>query len=106
MFIEYLSNSSSRPFNRLIETFTSKEHQADEGNLCYVHLIVKILSFQDKNKLFELAQNDDIDIIKPDEIDNVLAKGVIHHKDDSIEFQIDVVACLNHHWHSSCLVPY
>ena len=50
-----------------------------------MNLLGKSLRLKDEDKLFELVQNNIIDGIKPDNINNLLAKGITHHKDDYIE---------------------
>ena len=105
IFIEYLSNSSSSPFKKLIATFARKEYQADKGNLSHIHLLGKVLNLQDKNELFELVRNNVIDIVKPDEINILLDEGIIKHEDDVIEIQMDGMTYLMHVCNSRCLVP-
>ena len=107
IFINYLSNSPSSPFHSMLATFARKEYQADVGNLSHIHLLGKIDDLSDRNReeLFDLIRNNVIDIIKPEEIDDILEEGLIEHKDDVIEVQTDGQTYLIHTCNSRCLVP-
>ena len=107
IFIDYLANSPTSPFFKMVAKFARKEYQSDKGNLSHIHLLGKLedLTEDDKQKLFDLIRNNVIDIIKPEEIESVIDEGLIKHKDDVIEVQHDGLSYLLHRCNSRCLVP-
>ena len=72
-FIGYLSNSPSSPFLKMISVFSCKEYQADVGNISRICLLGKLcqLSEQSQTELFYLIRNNVVDIIKPEEVDDL-----------------------------------
>ena len=80
LFIDYLSKSPSSSFKEFLAIFARKEYQADAGNLSHIHLLGKLKNLHDIHELFDLVQNNVVDIIKPDEIQSLINKGVIDQK--------------------------
>ena len=79
IFINYLSNSPSSPFLKMLAVFARKEYQADVGNLSHIHLLGKYEDFSEQSteELFDLIRNNVVDIIKPEEIDTLIEEGLI-----------------------------
>jgi hypothetical protein len=102
IFIKYLTKSSSSPFLKMLAVFARKEYQSDVGNLSHIHLLGKLARIceQSRQDLFNLIRNNIVDIIKPEEIDAMIAEGLIDHKDDVIQVQIDGKTYLIHRCNS------
>ena len=75
----------------MLAVFDCKEYQSDVRNLSHIHLLGKIcqLSEQSRTELFDLIRNNVVDIIKPEEVDDLIKEGIIEHKDDVIQVQLD-----------------
>ena len=56
----------------MLAVFTRKEYQADAGNgkICQ-------LSEQSRTGMFDLMRNNVVDIIKPEEVDDLIKEGII-----------------------------
>ena len=104
--IDYLRNSSPIPFLKMLALFSHKLYQAEIGNISYIHLLGKLrqLSEQSQTELFGLIRNNVIDILEPEEVDDLINEGIIEHKDDVIRVQIDGLTYLIHTCNSWCLV--
>ena len=50
-------------------------------------------------------RNNVADIIKPDDIQSLIDKGIIDHKDDILKVQVDGMTYFIHICNSRCLVP-
>ena len=74
--------------------------------MSHIHLLGKIANLSEcaQEELFDLARNNVVDVIKPNEIDTLLEEGLIKHKDDVTEIQIDWLTYLNS-CTSRCSVP-
>ena len=55
--------------------------------------------------MFDLFSNNIVDIIKPEEVDDLIKEGIIEHKDDVIQVQLDGLTYLIHTCNSLCMVP-
>ena len=74
IFIDYLRNIPSSPFLKMLAVFSCKENQDDVGNISHIHLLGKLcqLSEQSQIELFDLMSNNVVDIIKPEEVDDLI----------------------------------
>ena len=72
---------------KIIELFSRKEYQAEVGNISHIHLLGKLsqLFEHSRTELFYLIRNNFVDIIKPEEVDDLIKEGIIEHKDDVIQ---------------------
>ena len=57
-------------------------------------------------ELFDLIRNNTVDIINPEEVDELIKEGIIAKKDDVIQVQLDVLTYLIHTCNYGFLVPY
>ena len=91
----------------MLEVFYRKEYQANVGNISHIHLPRKICQHyeQSRTELFDLIRNNVVDIIKPEEFDDLIKEGVIDNNDDVIQVKLDGLAYLIHTCNSRCLVP-
>ena len=91
-------NIPSSPFMRILAVFARKEYQADFVNLSHIHLLGNIcqLSEQSQTELFDLTRNNVVDIIKPEEVYDLVKYGIIEHKVDVIQVQLDGLTYLIH----------
>ena len=55
--------------------------------------------------MFGLISNNIIDIIKPEEVDDLIKEGIIENKDGVIQVQLDGLTYLIHTYNYRCLVP-
>ena len=46
--------------------------------------------------MFDLIRNNVVGIIKPEEVDDLIKEGIIYHKDDVIQVQLDGLTYLIH----------
>ena len=46
--------------------------------------------------MFDLIRNNSVDIIKTEEFDYLIKEGIIYHKDDVIQVQLDILTYLTH----------
>ena len=102
MFIDYLRNSSSRPFLKLLAVFYRKEYQYKSGNITPIHLLGKNcqLSEHSRTEVFDLIRNNIVYIIKPEEVDDLIKEGNINKKAGVIQMQPDELIYLIHTWNS------
>ena len=58
----------------MLVVFDIKEYQAEVGNLSHIHLLGNICQFseQARTELFYLISNNGFDIIKPEDVDDVI----------------------------------
>ena len=107
MFIKYLTKSPSSPFLKMLAVLARKEYQSDVGNLSHIHLLGKLAQMCEHSRedLGNLIRNNIVDIIKPEEVDAMIDEGLINHKDDVNQVQIDGKTYIIHRWNSRCLVP-
>ena len=75
-----------------------KEYQSDFGNISQIHLLGKLcqLSEHSQTELFDLIWNNLLDLIKPEEFDDLIEEGIIYPKDDVIQVQLDGLIYLIH----------
>ena len=55
--------------------------------------------------MFDLIRNNFVDIIKPEEVDDLIKEVIIDHKDYLIQVQLDGLTHPIHTCNSCCLVP-
>ena len=72
----------------MIAVFARKEYQSDVGDHSHNYLICE-LSEQSWTELFDLIRNNIVDIIKPEEVDDLIKWGITENKDDVIQVQLD-----------------
>ena len=70
----------------MLEVFSHKEYQADAVNISHIHLLE---IFCQLSELFDLIRNNVVDIIKPEEVDDLIKEGIIENKDGAIKVQLD-----------------
>lgn len=106
IFIDYLSNSSSSPFKKMIAFFARKEYQASIGNLSHIHMLGKIKDMTEDSRefLYDLIRNNVVDLIKPEEVPGLIEEGYIASRYDIPEIQRDQETYLKHDCDSRCLV--
>ena len=75
----------------MLAFFARKEYQTEAGNLSHTHFLGKLHHMDEKakNMLLDLIRNNVVDIIKPEEINNLLNEGYISHVDDVNEVRND-----------------
>ena len=68
------------------------------GNISPIHLLGELcqLSEQSQTELFDLIRNNVVDIIKPEEVDDLIKEVIIEHKDDMIQVKLDGLIYLIH----------
>ena len=91
----------------MLSVFARKEYQSDVENISHIHIPGKIrqLYEQSRTELFDLISNNAVDIIKPEVVDDLIKEGIIEHKDDVIQVQLDGLTYLIHTCNSQFLVP-
>ena len=101
------NNITSSPFMKMLAVFAWKENQSDVGNISHIHLFGKLcqLSEQSQTELFDLIRNNVVNIIKPEEFDDLIREGIIEHKYHVIQVQLDGLKYLIHTCNSQCLDP-
>ena len=74
----------------MLTVFACKEYQVDVGHISNIHLLGKLrqLSEQSRTELFDLISNNFFDIIKHEEVEDLIKEGIIEHKDDVIQVQL------------------
>ena len=95
IFINYLRNIPSILFLKMLAVFACKEYQADVENISHICLLFQ-LSGKSRTELFSLIRNNVVDVIKPEEVDDLIKEGIIEHKDDVIQAQLDGLTYLIH----------
>ena len=83
---------------KILEVFSRKEYQADVRNISHIHLLGKLrkLSEQSRTELFDLIRNNVVDIIKSEEVDDLIKEGIVEHKDNLIQVKLDGFIYLIH----------
>ena len=58
----------------MLAVLTCKYYQSDVGNILYIHLLGKLrqISEQSRTELFDIISNRVVDIIKPEEVDDLI----------------------------------
>ena len=86
---------------------TCKQYQSDVENILYIHILGKLrqISEQSRTELFDIISNNVVDIIKPEEVDDLIKEGIVEHKDDVIQVQIYGLIYLIYTCNSRWLVP-
>ena len=58
----------------MLAVFAHKEYQAEVGNISHIHLLGQICQLyeQSRTELFGLIMNNVVDIIKPEEVDDLI----------------------------------
>ena len=75
----------------MLAVFACKENQAGVENISQIHLLGELrqLSEQSWTELFYLIRNNVVDIINPEEVDDLIKEGIIEHKNDFIQVQLN-----------------
>ena len=75
----------------MLAVFYHKEYQSDAGNISHIHLLGKIRqrSEHSRTEVFDLIRNNVVDIIKSEEVYDLIKEGIIKHKDEVIKVQLD-----------------
>ena len=91
----------------MLAVFSRKEQQAGVGNLSHIQYTWKICQLYEQSwtKLFDLISNNVVDLIKPEEVDDLIKEVIIEHKDYVIQMQLYGLTYLIHTCNSWCLVP-
>ena len=74
----------------MLAVFYCKEYQYDVGNLLHIYLLGKFCKLYEQSwtELFDIISNNVVDIIKPEEVDDLIKEGLIDNKDYVIQVQL------------------
>ena len=92
---------------KILALFARKYYQSGVGTISYIHLLGKIRQIYEQywTALFYLIRDNVVDIIKPEDFDYLIKEGVVDHKYDVVQIQLDVLIYLIHTCNSQLLVP-
>ena len=80
LFLDYLRESPTSLFKKLLSLYARKEYQKDRGNLSHIHLIAelswRLMSTDEKNFVNNLIHASIYYIVKSDEIQRFIDEGV------------------------------
>ena len=107
LFINYLQRSSSSPFRNILSIFSRNEYQDDVGNLSHIHLILQIywsvMTSDNKKFVKDLMRASTYDIVKPDEVQNMIDHGIFKTIDDYHDMVLDAEIFSTHICNERCL---
>ena len=86
----------------MLAVFDRREYQSDVGKFSHIHLLGKLCQLYEQSRieLFDLIRNNVVDIIKPEEVVELIKEGIIDHKDYVIQVQLDGLIYLIHTYNS------
>ena len=66
----------------MLAVFDLKEYQYDAGNISHIHSPERLCQLYEhsRTEIFDLIRNHVFDIIKPEEVDDLIMEGIIDHK--------------------------
>ena len=107
LFLDYLLQSKSSPLHNVSDLFARDEYQSDSGNLPHIHSMCKIdwdkLTNAQKSELDDLVRASIIDIIRYDEIDAMIEKGIFTSFNDIFDIQEKARIILPHFCNKRCM---
>ena len=108
MFIQCLRKSPSSPYKKLSAIFARKEYQVKQGNLSHAHMMIQLnwdeMSPDEKAFVDDLIRAGIFDIVRSDEVDDLINEGIFENEDDIIEVIGNAEKFLPHRCNDTCLV--
>ena len=91
IFIKYLFTSESSPYTPSDAIFSRDEYQGDVGNLPHMHMLIAVkhseLSEEQMEKMHDLVRASVGDIIRFDEVNQLIDEGIIDEFSDVYDLQ-------------------
>ena len=111
LWIDFILNSTSTYLRKVAHGFFRDEYQESSGNLCHIHALIALekSDVTDNKEFFEficqLHKNNVASIVRGDEIDKYVMKGIIKDHQDWCDMQSTAYKVLSHTCSSKrCLV--
>jgi predicted GIY-YIG superfamily endonuclease len=108
LFLEFITKSPHSPYLNVKATFARREYQSNSGNLAHSHIIIGIneaeLTREQKAFVDNLACGSVFDVVRCDNIEKYIKKGIIHSQDEIPPLVDNAIAFLTHKCSNRCLV--
>ena len=107
MFLLYMCTSPTSPYYPVDAVFARDEYQNDAGNLPHIHMMLSLktseMTEDQIDKMDELVRASIVDIVRDDEVDRLVAEGILDRRTDIYEMQDLASSILSHHCNPRCL---
>ncbi len=108
LFINYLCTSDDSPYHPCEAIFSRDEYQSDVGNLPHMHMMVSVkktnLTQAELDKFDDLVRASVGDIVRGDEVQDLVDRGILKDKSDVFELQDLSNEILDHKCTRRCLM--
>ena len=106
LILQYLRDHESF-LGENLAIFSRDEYQSESGNLFHEHMVFAILRRLDaetERRLFDLIRSSVFEVIKPDDIEPLINKGLLKSVDHAHEIVDKARRYLSHHCGPRCLI--
>lgn len=107
IFVKYLYTSSTSPYHPSEAIFSRDEYQSDVGNLPHMHMMISLntleMNGEQMEKVQDLIRASVVDIIRSDEVQNLIDEGILDDYNDVYTIQDLAKGILAHRCSPRCL---